>query len=55
MATKTWYGNAVKVETFNEMGIPVNYRSRPHNRHLPERKARLTDCSFMIRMLYRYM
>ena len=28
-----------------------NFRSRPHNRHLPERTSRLTDCNFMIRML----
>jgi len=30
-----------------------NLRSRPHNRHLPERTSRLTDRDFMIRMLYR--
>jgi len=30
-------------------------RSRPHNRQLPDRISRITDCNFTVRMLYRNM
>ena len=32
-----------------------NLRDRPHNRLLSQRASRLTDCNFIIRMLYRYV
>jgi len=28
-------------------------RNRPHNRQLPDRISRITDCNFTVRMLYR--
>jgi len=28
-------------------------RNRPHNRQLPDRISRITDCNFIVRMLYR--
>jgi len=36
---------------------PQNYglRNRPHNRQLPGRISRITDCNFTVRMLYRNM
>jgi len=30
-------------------------RNRPHNRQLPDRISRITDCNFTVRMLYRIM
>ena len=30
-------------------------RNRPHNRQLPDRISRITDCNFTVRMLYRNM
>ena len=30
-------------------------RNRPHNRQLPDRISRITDCNFIVRMLYRNM
>ena len=30
-------------------------RNRPHNRQLPDRISRITDCNFTVRMLYRKM
>ena len=30
-------------------------RNRPHNRLLPDRISRITDCNFTVRMLYRNM
>ena len=30
-------------------------RNRPHNRQLPDRVSRITDCNFTVRMLYRNM
>jgi len=30
-------------------------RTRPHNRQLPDRISRITDCNFTVRMLYRNM
>ena len=30
-------------------------RNRPHNRQLPDRTSRITDCNFTVRMLYRNM
>ena len=30
-------------------------RNRPHNRQLPDRISRITDCNFSVRMLYRNM
>jgi len=35
--------------------LPQNYslRNRPHNRQLPDRISRITDCNFTVRMSYR--
>ena len=30
-------------------------RNRPHNRQLPDRISRITDCNFIVRILYRNM
>jgi len=32
-----------------------SFRNRPHNRQLPDRISRITDCNFTVRMLYRNM
>ena len=32
-----------------------NLRNRPHNRQLPDRISRITDCNFIVRMLYSNM
>jgi len=33
----------------------ISLKNRPHNRQLPDRISRITDCNFTVRMLYRNM